>query len=543
MNLLAGGRIHDRSPLPQKRQSARQSHRTQSGQMAVSAKGQQQVQPQSQVQAQTYFASQPRFGYIDWSYMAGGYVVKTPEEHAFDAVLNKVRSDDQAFAHVDVQNWVFTQVKNLDLASKPAGTPLPEALQKQLNQLLAKSFEKSNFLVMSQLLKAGADPNGRFDNDPMLRWAIRANSEDGAALLVQYGAQTEYLPTENQKGFHAYIEAWISQKHDTNRPLATLLEQLGAAKLGKDYLGRNLLCWAAKEKDIHTLNQLLDEGHVATESLPHPVASNVSTNLLSYVMPWLEADHPLSGRLTKSIADAGLLQTCAPLLWEEISNLPEEQAGGWATKLMDLGLDPNPSPDSDYPPFLLAAQVGKVTLMKAMMAHKTPRLDNPLTLVDSSGKTALAVSLISGNPEAFLYLKSLGFPLDYVTGRGDGLFHELLNNWNLESSKFDPLFETLIQSGVPLNQQDNMGNTPLHRLTKRQNPRLVEAMLKAGANPLLKNDDGKMAVEVVDRTKTNPYMPGFSDHTLSVFYLLRDATSEWQSNQMELKEQQAKKDF
>jgi ankyrin repeat protein len=467
--------------------------------------------------------------------MAGGYIVKTPEEHAFDAVLNKVRSDDQAFAHVEVEKWIDEQAQKLELSTKPAGTPLPEALQKQLNQLLAKSFEKSNFLVMCQLLKAGADANGVFEDDPMLRWAINQNSEDGVALLVKHGAKTETLPTESQKGFNAYVYAWAKE----NKPMAHLLEQLGASKQGKDHLGRNLLCLVAQNKDIEQMNLLLDEGFPVTDLVPHPDNQPRPSTVLSYVMPWLEPDHPLAERLLKPIVEAGLLMANGSVLWERIGDLPQHKAAAWADKLMASGLEPNLRLSVEgETPWLMAAKKGNVPLMKVLFQPKgqiqNSLVQNVMTQQDGLGRNALMLSVSSGNPEAFLYLKSLGFSLDVITKQSEGLLHEAMRDREYSYTPTDlqeQMLETLIQAGVPLNTQDFQGKTPLHRAVELRSIKLAEMLLKAGANPLLKTISGQIAVELVDRSTTNPYLGAFSHDALNLFYILRDATFAWQAKE------------
>ncbi len=542
---LANGRDHLGSPMQQKHQqpkhqTVRQSNLKQASQSASFSADQLVPRLQNQQSLQSRFG-QPRFGYFDWTYMmAGGYIVKTPEEHAFDAVLNKVRSDDQAFAHVEVEKWIDEQAQKLELSTKPAGTPLPESLQKQLNQLLAKSFEKSNFLVMSQLLKAGADPNGVYEDDPMLRWAINQNSEDGVALLVKHGAKTEYQPNGNPKGFDAYVYAWAKE----NKPLAQILEQLGASKQGKDHLGRNLLCLMAKNRDIEQMNLLLDEGFPVTEMVPHPDNQPRPSTVLSYVMPWLEPDHPLAERLLKPIADAGLLMANGAVLWERIGDLPKEKAAAWANKLMASGLDPNLPVSVDLgTPWLMSAKKGNVPLMKVLLQPKgqtqgnqvqANQVQNVMSQQDGLGRNALMLSVSSGNPEAFLYLKSLGFSLDVVTKQGEGLLHEAMRDREYSYTPTElqeQMLETLIQAGVPLNTQDFQGKTPLHRAVELRSIKLAEMLLKAGANPLLKTKSGQIAVELVDRSTTNPYLGAFSHDALNLFYILRDATFAWQAKE------------
>lgn len=522
---LANGRYHLGSPLQQKLQQ--QNHQTV---QHNSLKGATQAESLSVAhhtpKPKKQQSLQPRFGYLDWTYMVAGgygYIVKTPEEHAFDAVLNKIRSDDQAFAHVEVQKWVDEQVQKLELASKPAGFLLPEALQRQLNQLLAKSFEKSNFLVMSQLLKAGADPNGVFEDDPMLRWAINVDSADGVALLVKHGAKTEYPPSENQKGFNAYIEAWAKE----NKSFSNLLAQLGASKQGRDGSGRTLLSWAAKQGDSYTMSQLLDEGHLATESQVHPKNNAKPATLLSYVISWLDPESPLAERLIKPIAEAGLLQTNGASLWEDIADLPVGTGSSWVRKLISSGLSPNqPLSEAWGTPWLMASKKGDLLLIKTLLEAQNPGVENPMTQVDDLGRNALFLSVQSGNLFAFLYLKNLGFPLTATTKNGESLLHEALSP-KVSIQEEDQrlmMLKALIDLGAPLNIQDKWGATPLHRAVASKNLKVAEMLLSAGANPLLKDNAGKMAVELVDRNTTNPYTGGFSHDALSLFYLLRDAT-------------------
>ena len=54
----------------------------------------------------------------------------------------------------------------------------------------------------------------------------------------------------------------------------------------------------------------------------------------------------------------------------------------------------------------------------------------------------------------------------------------------------------LIQAGGEVNQQDRKGATPLHRASECGHVKVITALLAAGADKTIKNEDGKTPHDV-----------------------------------------------
>ncbi|MDD2724871.1 MAG: ankyrin repeat domain-containing protein [Methylovulum sp.] len=55
----------------------------------------------------------------------------------------------------------------------------------------------------------------------------------------------------------------------------------------------------------------------------------------------------------------------------------------------------------------------------------------------------------------------------------------------------------MLNTDVDINVRGDIGNTPLHDAASKKHEKVVSALLKAGANPMIKNDYGDYAIDFV----------------------------------------------
>jgi len=60
------------------------------------------------------------------------------------------------------------------------------------------------------------------------------------------------------------------------------------------------------------------------------------------------------------------------------------------------------------------------------------------------------------------------------------------------------LMRSLIESGEPVNVQDQSGDTPLHLAVMRGDEKKVDLLLRAGADPTLCNHNGESALSLAE---------------------------------------------
>jgi hypothetical protein len=140
-----------------------------------------------------------------------------------------------------------------------------------------------------------------------------------------------------------------------------------------------------------------------------------------------------------------------------------------------------------YDPLTLAAKEGKIDVVKALLALKV----SPNAEVADGYSPLLAA--IAWHPEIVPILLDAGadpnnyahyweFPLTSAIENGD-----------------QAAVEQLLKSGARINATDHLdGQTALHAAVLYRNYAGIEALLKAGADPLIRDSDGKTAIALAD---------------------------------------------
>lgn len=147
-------------------------------------------------------------------------------------------------------------------------------------------------------------------------------------------------------------------------------------------------------------------------------------------------------------------------------------------------------------PLYLACKAGRVDLVSALVEAGADLMAD-----DGMGNTPLGGmlrrwSLQPGHHECLVYLLEHGFNVDYRDRGGVGLLH-------LAAQSSPPSFTaTLLEFGADPDARTNAGATPLHNAAQRIDSRAREAveivmlLLKAGADPTLRNAAGRAALDL-----------------------------------------------
>ncbi len=115
--------------------------------------------------------------------------------------------------------------------------------------------------------------------------------------------------------------------------------------------------------------------------------------------------------------------------------------------------------------------------------------------VDADGKPALHWAVFGERPDEIHLYRDLGKPHDTV----------------FRAHRTAPLVSLLVAAGAKLDAVDADGNTALHEAALMEAASAAKVLLAAGANPRVKNRDGKTAYELA-KAHDNAVEPVLRDH-------------------------------
>lgn len=149
--------------------------------------------------------------------------------------------------------------------------------------------------------------------------------------------------------------------------------------------------------------------------------------------------------------------------------------------LLDAKVDPNPLRGVRVKklPLTFAAMTGDLENVQLLLAHGADPTD------------ALAPAVTFGYPEIVKALIAAGASAKGTESSGINLLH-----WAVITNHPE-VIPALGEAGVPVNATDNFGYTPLMYAATIDfgNAGSVAALLKAGADPKIRNDEGRTAIE------------------------------------------------
>lgn len=131
-----------------------------------------------------------------------------------------------------------------------------------------------------------------------------------------------------------------------------------------------------------------------------------------------------------------------------------------------------------------AARNGDIESAKYMAAIKA----DTLSAVDAYGYTPLTLSSYYGQSAFVSYLLNNGVSVVWDNGESNALHGVCYKG-------FDEVAALLLKAGANPNLKDANGMYPLHYAAQFNHLEIVKLLLQFGADPLLKNEDGKTPID------------------------------------------------
>jgi ankyrin repeat protein len=336
--------------------------------------------------------------------------------------------------HVDTCKFLISRGANVNHTDKAGNTPM------------ARAATQGHSAVIELLLAKGVDPNAvTQDNNTALHWAagaghlvaVKALVKAGAKLDVQNGGGRTPLHLATYNGHVEVVKFLLSMKCNVN------------AKAGFDVTP---LHWAEERNNVEIVKLLLAAG--ADTECQRTEEGNKITPLI-HAARYDQLDCVKVLLAAKANANAQ----------DKFGNRAIHLAAGHGNaamvrELIGKGADPNAANTDKWTPlhFATAQAEDHIDAVKALVeggASVDPR--------HKEGNTPLTHAALHNHLGQVVYLISKGAN---VNSKGD------INGW----------------------WQDNNAETVLHFAVRSNNPKIVETLLDAKANPLVKDGFGDDAI-------------------------------------------------
>ncbi len=141
-----------------------------------------------------------------------------------------------------------------------------------------------------------------------------------------------------------------------------------------------------------------------------------------------------------------------------------------------------------------AASLGRMERLKECLRDAAA-----INAFSKDGFTALHFACYFGQPEAAQLLLEKGAKVDAVANNATKVMplHSAASARSLEAARL------LLELGAPVNSRQQNGWVPIHAAAQNGDRRMVELLLKHGANSTIANDEGKTPA-MVARDKNHP---------------------------------------
>ena len=162
--------------------------------------------------------------------------------------------------------------------------------------------------------------------------------------------------------------------------------------------------------------------------------------------------------------------------------------------LLDMGVDPSAVVDRwGWSPLLAAVSGGYLSVAK-LLARRGASWD----VRSTTGETPLLLAVFYQRPNVLRYLLRRGVALDGVDDGGRSPLHYAARGRSVHTATYASsveCVELLLRYGAQVDVADDDGNTPLMLAAERGYPDIVRTLLAAGADPELRNTDGRRALD------------------------------------------------
>ena len=142
----------------------------------------------------------------------------------------------------------------------------------------------------------------------------------------------------------------------------------------------------------------------------------------------------------------------------------------------------------------LATANGNVDAMELLL-----RAGADHRLQDGVGRTPLHLACQTVNEEPMRRLLHAGANPNAASGEGRAALHEAMSRWTSWPKPEEGKVALLVSSGAQVNQRDRQGMTPLYYAAASGWARLTTLLLKHGADPTLRTDNGDRPLDAVTR--------------------------------------------
>ncbi|MGB2247616.1 MAG: ankyrin repeat domain-containing protein [Alcanivorax sediminis] len=400
---------------------------------------------------------------------------------------------------------------------------------------LLTSLNSDNLALATLLLEAGADPDRVVDETgrPPIHVATEKQNLDMVDLLVSHGANLELVYSEgtpllratmlNQTELAEHLLAKGANAATTNsigvpalyyalannRPLAARLLQAGADANATTlaHSNQSLLEWAVAQNKRDTVILLLEQGATVTDSALHTAVSSTGIDvavtaalLATGVNPDGALEHPNVAAAAKAnhLAALGLLLAAgaspSPLASEQF-NPPlmyaaENDNVAMIDMLLTAGAEVDQMSNKGYTSLYQAAYHGKGEALQRLIAAggdpNSKNGDGPYTPVMSAAD--------NGHKEILLQLITAGADVNVTTTDGyTALYYAA-------GSNHPDLVTMLMAAGA--NPEQGAGRyrwTPVHKAAQEGNYKVLENLLKYGANANARDTDGDTPMDLAMR--------------------------------------------
>ena len=173
-----------------------------------------------------------------------------------------------------------------------------------------------------------------------------------------------------------------------------------------------------------------------------------------------------------------------------------------AQTLLEHGADVNTRADDGQTPLHLAAENGRVEVVRVLLEHGAN-----IGAEDNKGKTPLHVGANRGTVEVVCVLLEHGANVGAKDDEGRTPMHDTAERGMAE------VLPVLLKHGANIDAEDSKGKTPLHMAAANGwNVEVICVLLEHGANVGAEDNEGKTAFQIASASGNDEIMRLLSDH-------------------------------